>query len=37
MQLPMRVPHHTHRCAILFGVDLQGIMQVNKYCIVRPS
>ena len=37
MQLPMCVSHHTHTCAILFGINLHSIVEVSECSVVRRS
>ena len=37
VQLPMRVSHHMHTCAILFGINLHSISEVNECTAVRRS
>ena len=37
VQLPMRVSHHTHTCAILFWINLHSILQVIECSAMRRS
>ena len=37
MQLPMRVTHHSHRCAILVRINLRSIPEVDDHLRTEAS